>query len=222
MKKEKLYIAILTVFFGTSLGMFYYQNVYLGNKTLSDQEKVMVAIDDILPGTTISTEDVAWISMDKQAISSKYVLDENEALGKVATHTIFSGEPLSKNRFEENNANRVSSYPVLLEPDYSISLKKGDLIKVYTQTQNKESSEIDSYLLFECKEVLDYQEEVVSSTKKKVSLMVKLSDSEALKYYTAMKKGEIIVLKYSDDIKNPDIIIKSVSEENSEEITENK
>lgn len=209
--KEKICIGIMAIVFCSTAGMFYVQTVQIPEKIEKNKQMVLVATEDILPNTTISTDDLGWKKIDSAMIDENYTLKQEEAIGKKVTEKIYEGEFINKKRLvsSEDDSSKKSTYLIDIVPDYSSDIQQGDLIKVYLLKKNKDATEVEHLLVLGQKEVVVSREES-SMSKNEKYITVEVTDEEALKYYQAREQGVVIALRYTDEINSSDIEVPEI------------
>lgn len=204
--KDTVFLIIMILLFAITAGMFYYQNFYLKNELEKNKVPILIATKDIFPGTTIDKNNTKQLKIDKSILNRNILTRKDKIKDPIAKEKILKGEFVSKKRVKSKNdkSKKQSTYVINLNPDFSSDVKKGDFIRVYLQIANKDSTEVKNYLVYNRKEVLNViKDDDIRDVGK---LKVRVTDKEALAYYNAKEKGQIIVLKY-EDVANSDIEI---------------
>lgn len=210
--RERILLIIMIIVFITSLGMFYYQNIYTSNQVDKSKIEALVAVTDINIGTSINEKNTKLIKVDKDLLSPKNVIKKEEVLGMNVTNKILAGELINKDRLtkEKKVKDNINTYLIELNPDYRSEVSNGDLIRAYVQIVDKEGN-ISNKLIFDKKEIIKISTaegtNALALKQSSGGILIEATDKEAISYYNAKQKGKVVVLKYKEPAEKSDYVL---------------
>lgn len=211
MKSKNIYLSGMIGTLVIGGGLFAYQNVYLAKQ--NPEQVIYVAKEDIPAESEITEDMLEAVSIPADGVLSTYVTDKKEIVGKRLLGGLLKNEPLSKSRLttEENLENQLE---LKIDYDNEIPLVTGDYINIYVILENN-GGEISVQKLFERKMVTVSNTSSADGTTSFNSL--KVSEKEALDYYSAREIGKLVVVKDTSLDGKEDITTKQF-DSNSDEV----
>lgn len=191
-------------------GLFAYQQFYLNNQ--NDEQIIYVAKQDIPNNTEIKEDMLEAVTVPKDGVLSTYVTNVNDVLGKSMSGGLLKDEPLSKARLI-NSEDTKNILELKIDYDNEIPLNNNDYINIYVILTNN-SGETVVQKLFERKLVTVTTVTTSDSTSSYYTL--KVTEEEALNYYTASETGKLVVVKDKSLDGSEDITLVNYDRESDE------
>ena len=184
----------LLVLLGTSVVLFFVQNVFLPQQQASEVTTVYVAAENIPSDTLISADMFTTVSVPTDSVVEGSVLNVAEVEGQRLQGGLLQGEMLFAQRLSAETAAEGDLY-IKVEPDYPVDLEDGEFVRISVQYTEETGIQIDT--LFDKKQVFSSTRVlnlVEGSETTGYYLLVDKDEMEA--YYTAKSTGLIIMNKY--------------------------
>lgn len=202
-KKYKTTMGAIAGLMLLSGGMFAYENFYLAKQEEANKITVYVAKQDIQAHTSIKAEMFQPLQIDRTSVLQGYVLDLNSVVGKELKGGLLIGEPLTKQRLDEEGNNKVGELTLQITPDTVGDIQVNDNVKVYVQLVNEDSGEVTVKELFANKKVYketEAENSLLPGGKEKSanSFNVIATEKEVKDYFVAKQSGSIMVVKINE------------------------
>lgn len=193
--KQKMWMGVLITTFIATSGMFYYQNVYMDKKDLSNQVTVLIAKSDIAEGSEFTKDNIAAVKMDKELVLPIYITNFEDLKGKSANEDITQHELVTKPDIKKDQDGSKLFQVGIESKKMPAGIQKGDTVRVYVKVEDT------TYELFEKKEVASVNYKKSSAGKDTgtiTSIDLVLSDKEAVSYMNARDAGDVYPIRYHD------------------------
>jgi len=203
-KTKRLFLFIFTIFLlSIASGMFYLQNYYLPQATMSQKTVVYLANKELNPLTAINEQDFNATYLPSAAISSDYVLNLKDVVDLPLKNSLYSGEILSYSHLSDKEIDSDKNLLTTIVPKYYDNINTNDLVNVYVIKADKDTKIISIETIYLAKKVeKTTSTETKTNAKDAFAFSVIVSEAEMESYYTAQHAGEILATK----IVNPNLI----------------